>query len=85
MSVPCFYLYIALCPFKFCNHLDGEVRADCLNLFILLCLRIVMLLFLTVYLVGLQCVVLVFRDHTLLPFICSRPTLVGDIVLTLLW
>ena len=22
-------LYVSFCPFKFCNHLDGEERAGC--------------------------------------------------------
>ena len=23
------FVYVTLCPFKYCNHLGGEERADC--------------------------------------------------------
>ena len=32
MFVPCFILCNTLCPFCFCNHLDGEQRAGCFAL-----------------------------------------------------
>ena len=53
-----------------CNHLDEEERAVCFAL-IVLCLVTVndMWLFRTVQWVGLQCVIVVFPDHTHLLFI----------------
>ena len=32
----CVLLCVALCPFKLCNHFDGEERAGCFALFVLL-------------------------------------------------
>ena len=32
-------LCLNLCPFKFCNHLDGEERAGCFALFVFLVSR----------------------------------------------
>ena len=32
-------LYVTLCPFKFCNHLDGEERTRCFALFVFLVSR----------------------------------------------
>ena len=32
-------LYVTLCPFEFCNHLDGEERAGCFALFVFLVSR----------------------------------------------
>ena len=29
-------LYVTLCPFKFCNHFDGEVKAGCFAWFVFL-------------------------------------------------
>ena len=29
-------LYVTLCPIYFCNHLDGEERADCFSYFFFL-------------------------------------------------
>ena len=50
MFVPCFVMQ-HLCPFQFCNHLDGErEKAGCLTCF-------------TVLWVCLQCVVMVLSDH----------------------
>ena len=36
-----FYLYVTLCPFYFCNHLDGEERerAGCFAWFVFLVSR----------------------------------------------
>ena len=32
-----FYVFfVTLCPFKFCNHLDGEEKAGCFALFVFL-------------------------------------------------
>ena len=65
-------LYVTLCPFKYCNHLDGEER----ELIALLnlsswCLVMVERLFLAVPLGCLQFVIVVFPDHThLLFFMC---------------
>ena len=36
--VLCFVVHY-LCPFLFCNHLDGEDRAECFALFVLLVSR----------------------------------------------
>ena len=41
-------LCIALCPFYFCNKLDGEEKAGCFTLFVFLVIVIVLWLFLTV-------------------------------------
>ena len=56
--------------FKYCNHLDGDERAGCFTLFVfqVSLIVIVLWLFLTVTLVGLQCVLVVFPDHTHLLF-----------------
>ena len=34
LNISMFYvlLYVTLCPFQFCNHLDGEERAGCFAL-----------------------------------------------------
>ena len=32
-------LYVALCPFKYCNHLDEEERAGCFVYFVFLVSR----------------------------------------------
>ena len=48
-----------LCPFLFCSHLDGEERAASFTLIVIV---IVLLLFLTVQWVGLQCMIVVFPD-----------------------
>ena len=32
-------LYVALCPFLYCNHLDREERAGCFALFVFLVSR----------------------------------------------
>ena len=63
--VPCF-VFNTLCRFYFCHHLDGEKRAGCFTLIVFLMSEnvIVLLLFLTVPWVGLQCVIEVFLDHT---------------------
>ena len=65
-------LYVTLCPFKFCSHLDGEER----ELVVLLglsswCLLVVMWLFLAVPWVCLQFVIVVFPDHTHLRFLIT--------------
>ena len=48
MFVPCFVVHcyvsflvlcIAMCPYLFCNHLDGEKRAGCLTYFVFLVSR----------------------------------------------
>ena len=58
-------LYVTLCPFSYCNHLDGEER----ELIALLnlsswCLVMVERLFLAVPRGCLQFVIVVFPDHT---------------------
>ena len=68
-----FYLLlcVTLCPFLFCNHLDGEERAQaalhCLSSWYLV---IVVWLFLTMSRVCLQFVIVLFHDHTHLLFVC---------------
>ena len=58
-----------MCLSQFCNYLDGEERAGCLTVsFWCLVIVIVLWLFATVPWVGLQCVIVVFPDHTLLIF-----------------
>ena len=57
-------LCITYCPFKFCNHLDEEDRAGCFTVIVFL-MSCLLWLFLMVPLVGgLQCVIVVFPDHT---------------------
>ena len=60
-----------LCPFYFCIHLDEVEKAGCLAIIVLqmYCYCYVMWLFLTVPWVGLQCVIVVFPDHTHLLFV----------------
>ena len=58
-----FFMGITLCPFLFCNHLDGEERADCFALLSSWCLVIVVLLFLAVPWVCLQFLIVVFPDQ----------------------
>ena len=59
-------LYVTLCPFEFCNHLDWEERelVVLLSLHPSWCLVIVAGLFLAVTWVCLQFVIVVFADHT---------------------
>ena len=60
---------ITLCPFLFGNHLDEEERAGCFVLIVLCLVTVnVLWLFLSVPWVGLQCVILVFPEHTQLLF-----------------
>ena len=33
-STNTFLLYVTLCPFLYCNHLDGEERAGCFTFFV---------------------------------------------------
>ena len=55
----------------FCNNLNGEERAGCFTLTVFICLVTVSVLwlFLTVPWAGLQCAIVVFPDHTHLPFL----------------
>ena len=58
---------IILCPFWFCNHhLDKEERTGCFAFFVfrMSCYCIVLWLFLTVPWICLQCLIVVFPDHT---------------------
>ena len=64
-------VYITVCPFQFCNHLDDKKRSGCFDLivFLISCyLYYGMWLFFTVPLASLQCVIVVFLDHTHLLF-----------------
>ena len=63
-------LSIALCPFKFCNHLEDGRKVVALLLLSYICIVAinVMLIFIAVPWVGLQCVIVVFPDHTHLLF-----------------
>ena len=57
--------FVTLCPFLFCNHLDGkETELVALLSLSFWCFVIVVLLFLTVPRVCLQFVIVIFRDHT---------------------
>ena len=58
--------FITLSPFYFCNHLDKEEKTSCFAfiVFRMFCYFNRLWLFLTVPLVGLQCVIVVFPDHT---------------------
>ena len=70
--VLCFVVF-TLCPFKFCNHLDGEEGAGCFALYVFLVSRIVVCLFLIMPLVCLQFDIVVFPDHTHLLFSTDEP------------
>ena len=50
-------LYVTLCPFWFCNHLDGEERAGCFAYF--------------VFLVSRDCCVALPRDAIDLSSVCD--------------
>ena len=73
MGVLCLFLVSlcsALCPFLFCNQLNGEndmVALLCLPGVVLLT-AFVLWLVLAVEWVSLQCVIVVFLDHTHLHF-----------------
>ena len=65
------FWYSLLCPFKFCNYLDEEDRAGwSILLLSFRCLVTVnvLWLFLAWPWVGLQCVIVVFPEHTRLSF-----------------
>ena len=70
-SLSLFYvlLYITLCPFYYCNHLDGEERVVVLLNLSSWCLVMVERLFLAVPWGCLRFVIMVFSDHTQLLFI----------------
>ena len=56
-------------PFQFCNHLDEEERAGCFAKIVLCLVTVNVLgLFLMVPWFRLQCVIVIFPDHTHLPF-----------------
>ena len=61
-------LYVTLCPFYYCDHLDGEERAGCLLDLSSWCIVMVEWLFLSVSLGCLRFVIVVFPDHTHLLF-----------------
>ena len=67
MVVLCFVVRY-LCPFLYCNHLDGEERADCLLILSSWCLVMVERLCIAVPRGCLQFVIVVFPDHTHLLF-----------------
>ena len=61
---------VTLCPFKFCNNLDEEETADYFVFIVLMisCFCYVLWHFLSVPWIGLQCVIVIFPDHTHLKF-----------------
>ena len=61
-------LCVNLCPFLFCNYLDGEERAGCFALFVFLVSRDCYVALLAMPRVCLQFVILVFPDQTHLLF-----------------
>ena len=65
-------LYVTLCPFEYCNHLDGEERAGCFSNLSSWCLVMVERLFRAVLWGCLLFVIVVFPDHTHLPFLVSK-------------
>ena len=64
-------LCITLCPLYFCNHIDEVERAGCFDtiVFQIFVTVRVLLLFLMTQVVGLPCLIVVFPDHTHLPFV----------------
>ena len=64
-------LYVTLCPFKYCNHLEERGKRELVALLNLssLCLVIAVWLFLAVPWVCLQFVIVVFPNHTHLLFL----------------
>ena len=71
-------LYVALCPFLDCNHLDGEERAGFLLNLSSWCLVMVERLFLAVPWGCLRFVIVVFPDHTHLLFFVKMVLLITD-------
>ena len=69
-------LCITLCPLYFCNYTDGKERSGCFAFFVFFwCLVIVGWLFLTMPQVCLHFGIVVFPDHTHLPFYYMLHTL----------
>ena len=62
-------LYVSLCPFYYCNHLDGKRELIALLNLSSWCLVMVERLFLAVPRGSLQFVIVVFPDHTHLLFL----------------
>ena len=62
-------LYVTLCPFQYCNHLDRKRELIALLNLSSLCLVMVERLFLAVPRGCLQFVIVVFPDHTHLLFL----------------
>ena len=74
-------LYVTLCPFKYCNHLDGEERERELVVLHNLsswCLVMVEWLLLAVLWGFLRFVIVVFPDHTHLLFLLLLFPLCGS-------
>ena len=69
MIDPCFAMHY-LESFYLCNHLVKKERVNCFTLIVFLLLSAfgTLCLFLTLPLVGLQCVIVVFPGHTYLLF-----------------
>ena len=73
---------ITLFPFWFCNYLHEKEKAGCFAFLSSGCLVTVnvLWLFLTVPWVGLQCVILLFSDHTHLFFMFGTNWKIVDCV-----
>ena len=69
MSLFYVLLSVTLCPFWFCNHLNGEDRADCFALFVFLVYRGCYLALPCDATVCLWFAIVVFPDHTHLHFL----------------
>ena len=63
-------LCVALCPFKYCNHLDEEERAGCFAWFVFLVSRGGWAALPRGAMGCLRFVIVVFPDHTHLLFLC---------------
>ena len=61
-------LYVTSCPFKFCNHLDGEEKAGCFTQFVFLVSCDCCVALPRGAMGCLQFVIVVFPDHTNLLF-----------------
>ena len=61
-----FLLCITFCPFKFCNHLEEKEKSGCFPIIVLqmYCYSKYSAALFTVLWVSLQCVIVVFPDHT---------------------
>ena len=77
-------LWVTLCPFQFCNHLNREERAGCFALFVFLMSHDCCVALPQMPWVCLQFVIVVFPDHT--HYFCDKLLCVhSSLAIILLW